>query len=171
MLVDQNTGECWATAKEYKDSSKVGHKHKPDGYVGIDYPFISECKDADTLYKALRQVDSYLQPKSRIMVDAAYLLDCVATGLISQRNLATLLTLSKSCVGWNYGFTTKEKLLSASGVTPRNYARWLEEMSAYITIVKLHKTSNESLILFNPVVVWKGCKLMREASIANKYKA
>ena len=171
MIVDQSTGECWDTAKEFKLQGKPTCVHRPDGYVGIDYPMVSECKDADTLLQTLKQIDPYLQPKTKVAVDTAYLVDCVAAGYISQRNLSALLTLSKLCVGWNYGYATKDQLLAASGVTPRNYARWVDEMEAYISLEKLHKTSNDVRILFNPVVVWRGCKMVREASIANKYRA
>jgi hypothetical protein len=169
VFVNHETGECWKTQSEFKDSTKKRGTFRPTGYLGIDSKWVSDCKDAQDLLQAVKQVDSYLQPKSLVMVDHAYLLDCVAQGYISAKNLSILLKLSRKCTAWNYGFISKAKLLSLSGCTSKHFARWCDEVAPYVKFEKLHLSSDELKIVFNPLVVWKGCKFIRNGYINQYY--
>lgn len=168
-IVDHLTGECFFSIEQFKHSNKNVPIHKPKGYVGIDSKWLPECKDEIDLIETLKNIDAYLTPKAKVMVDNAYLLDCVASGQLSAKGTASILALSKTCVGWNYGFTTKVKLLEIAGVTPKHFARWCKEMQPYLTVERLFNNSDEMKITFNPLIVWKGCTTIRQAKIMENY--
>lgn len=173
-LINFKTGECFETTEQYKESIKRLPKHRPTGYVGIDTEWLSNCKDETALLVTLKQIDPYLMPKSRVMVDNAYLLDCVASGLLSGKNVGSLLRLSNYCSGWNIGFAPKDVLLVVSGCSKKNFARWLDEIKPYVSVERLHSTrlsdySDEYRLVFNPLVVWKGCMVIREAKMREYY--
>lgn len=168
-VIDFSTGECFSSSDEYKDSLKKLPKHKPTGYVGIDTKWLSDCKDAQDLKLLISQVDPYLLPKTRVVVDHAYLLDCVASSFLSAKNVGSILRLSKYCTAWNLGFTEKDKLVAASGVSQKNFSRWSDEIKQYVTFDKVFTNADVYRIIFNPIVVWRGCKLIRHAKIKQYY--
>lgn len=168
-VIDPTTGECFFSQDDYKNSLKRLPKHRPAGYVGIDTKWLSQCKDSKDLLFTLKQIDPYLLPKTKVLVDNAYLLDCVASGLLSAKNVGSLLKLSRYCVGWNIGFASKGELVGASGVSVKNFSRWCDELSTYVGFERLYPCSDEYRLIFNPLVAWKGCKVIRDAKISQYY--
>lgn len=168
-LMRINTGELLHFA-EGIHKNKSHKKHKVTAYIGVDMPHPIQCKDPSSLVASIKQLDPYFKQKMRLSIDYPYLTDCVVSGGMSPRMVGQFLALLDYLIAWNIGFIEKKVLLECCGITGNNYAALVKSLDPYVKIEVLHSSDKQSLkLLFNPVVVWKGCKVTRQDRIARHY--
>lgn len=169
-LMQINTGELLSFSNATQQLPKRYKTHKVTAYIGVDIPHPNQCKDSSSLLASVKQLDPYFSQKIRLSIEYPYLTDCVVKGLMSPKMVGQFLALLDCLVAWNIGFTTKSELLCCCGITGNNYAALVKSLNPYVKIETLHPTDKQSLkLLFNPVVVWKGCKVTRQDRIARHY--
>lgn len=162
-MIDPVTGEV-KLVQQHKDIV-----HKVDKYVGIETKYPTECLDKKELLLAVRQLDGRI--KNKVMIDAMYILDCVSLGLLTPKESLGLQKMFQYLVVWNYGFCTKQDIISQGITTSKNYSRWQTAMLPYFKLEVIHEGLNHYRVIFNPVLIWKGDIRLQLASINNQYKA
>lgn len=167
-LIDTTTGEWWEDQKAMK-ASKKKKDNRDKLYVGLECPYPKDCLEPDTLFNCVRQIDNYLNSETPVEIDHAYLLESMVKGFLNPKKADALVKLSNCIVAWNYGFTTKKYLLALSGETPKNYSRWVNDMSPYFKLEQTHPGVDHYKVIFNPIVAWRGVNTIREEAIRMYY--
>lgn len=161
-FVNMETGEF---VENVTTARKRPPTHKP---IRVDGLFLSETHNADVLVYVVSQYDDYVASgKCRTFCDHAQVVNAVAKGNITHKQLMLLQALIERLTAWNHVVCDVNELMAACGLLRNNLSRELN--TPYLRVLS---NKNGSLhITISPVLAWKGNMALRGAAIANWYFA